>query len=112
MEGQSFSAQPLFYIHGNRANLIDDKLPELGLTFRLNKIIPEENKVELHVAQSDPEPDFVVMTAIVFPYINLLWMGITMTILGFVISMVRTLQKGRSVKKTITQRPVSEKVMP
>jgi cytochrome c-type biogenesis protein CcmF len=112
MEGQSFSAQPLFYIHGNRANLIDDKLPELGLTFRLNKIIPEENKVELHVAQSDPEPDFVVMTAIVFPYINLLWMGITITILGFVISMVRTLQKGRSVKKTITQRPVSEKVMP
>lgn len=96
LDGQSYAAQPLFFIQGNRASLIEDKLPELGLTFRLNKIIPEENKIVLDIAEAKPQPDFIVMTAIVFPYINLLWSGLIITILGFVISMVRIWQKKKT----------------
>lgn len=98
LDGQSYSAQPIFFIHGDRATLIDDELPALGLTFRLNKIIPEENQIDLQIAEEEVQPDFIVMTAIVFPYINVLWLGIVVTILGFVISLVRNLQKRRSSK--------------
>lgn len=98
LEGQSYTAQPIFFIHGDRATLIDDELPELGLTFRLNKIIPEENKVDLQIAQEEPKPDFIVMTAIVFPYINVLWLGIVITILGFIISIIRIWQKKHATK--------------
>ena len=101
LDGQSYSAQPLFYIHGDRATLVDDELPELGLTFRLNKIIPDENKIDLQIAEVEVQPDFIVMTAIVFPYINVLWLGIIVTILGFVISLVRNLQKKRSSKPVL-----------
>ncbi|MBK9732019.1 MAG: cytochrome c biogenesis protein CcsA [Chitinophagaceae bacterium] len=105
LDGQSFTAKPLFYIRGERATLIDDELPEMGLTFRLNKIIPEENKVDLQIAEEEVQPDFIVMTAIVFPYINLLWLGIVVTILGFLISLVRIWQKKFKSKREVISSP-------
>lgn len=99
LNGQNYTAKPIFYIHKDRATLIDDELPELGLTFRLNKIIPEENKVDLQVAEEAVQPDFIVMTAIIFPYINLLWIGVVITILGFLISLFRIWQKKYLSKK-------------
>ncbi len=101
LDGQSYAAQPLFFIRGDRATLVDDELPELGLTFRLNKIIPEENKIDLQIAEVEAQPDFIVMTAIVFPFINVLWLGIVVTILGFVISLIRNLQKKRSTRPVV-----------
>lgn len=101
LNGQQYTAKPIFYIHNDRATLIDDELPELGLTFRLNKIIPEENKVDLQVAEEAVQPDFIVMTAIIFPYINLLWLGVIITILGFLISLFRIWQKKYLSGKTI-----------
>lgn len=95
LDGQTFTAQPVFFIQGDRASLVDDELPDLGLTFRLNKIIPEENKVELQIAEQQVQPDFIVMTAIIFPYINLLWLGVVITIFGFLISLIRIWQKNR-----------------
>ena len=73
----------------------------VGHLFFLNKIIPEENKIDLQIAEVEVQPDFIVMTAIVFPYINILWLGIIVTILGFVISLVRNLQKKRSSKPVL-----------
>ncbi|MBA3648143.1 MAG: cytochrome c biogenesis protein CcsA [Chitinophagales bacterium] len=113
LKGETYTAQPIFYIHESRASLIDDNIDDLGLTFRLNKIIPEENKIDLQVAEENPKKDFIVMTAIVFPFINVLWLGTMFTILGFVISLIRIWQKKR-LKTTIadeTATQISQKVL-
>jgi len=93
MDGKFFSAKPIYAIHENRGYSYDDVLNELGLTFRLTEIIPDHQQVILSIAEKKPEKDFIVMTAIVFPFINLLWLGVVITISGFIISIVRIWQK-------------------
>ncbi|MEI7803030.1 MAG: cytochrome c biogenesis protein CcsA, partial [Bacteroidota bacterium] len=93
MEGKDYMAEPLYLIHDGMAKSINDKVSELGLIFRLKKILPEQNKVEIDVAEVKPEQDYIVMKAIVFPFINLVWLGTIMTVFGFLISLFRIFQK-------------------
>ncbi len=95
MDGKSYEAKPIYFIHELHGFYYDDVIDELGLTFRLTKIMPEEKKVILSVAEEKPKDDWIVLTAIVFPFINLLWLGTLITITGFIISMVRIWQKKR-----------------
>jgi cytochrome c-type biogenesis protein CcmF len=39
------------------------------------------------IRQTNPEDDFIVLKALVFPYINVLWLGIVVMVFGFFISM-------------------------
>ena len=65
------------------------EVPSLGVKFRIEKILIEENKFAIGVAQRDSGSDFIVMKAIVFPWINLLWIGILIMTAGFIISIRR-----------------------
>ena len=50
---------------------------------RLDKILPDKNAAQLMIKQSNPMDDYVVMKALVFPFINVLWLGIVVMVLGF-----------------------------
>ena len=50
----------------------------------------------------EAEKDYIIMKAIVFPQINLLWLGTVITIGGFLISLVRIWQKRRNKKQSVT----------
>jgi cytochrome c-type biogenesis protein CcmF len=95
MDGKKFSANPIFFVHSNRVSFIDDPLPELGLTFRLQNINPETAEVSIGISEVPPKTDYIVMQAIIFPLINLLWLGLLITTLGFFISIFRIIQKKR-----------------
>jgi cytochrome c-type biogenesis protein CcmF len=95
LDGKQYAAAPLYYIHDYRAFFYDDEINELGLTLRLSSIQPETQSIVLSVAERKPEKDFIVLTAIVFPFINLVWLGTVLTIAGFIISIVRIWQKKR-----------------
>jgi cytochrome c-type biogenesis protein CcmF len=93
LDGNAFEAKPIYLIREYRAYFYDDELSDLGLTFRLAQIMPDTHDIVLSIAEKKPEKDFIVMTAIVFPFINLLWLGALITITGFLISIVRIWQK-------------------
>ena len=93
-----YHPQPIFFIHNSEVSLIDDKVNDLGLTVRLVKIDPETKKITLDVAMQKPMPDYIIMKAIMFPQINLVWLGAILVIVGFFISLVRTIRKNLSVK--------------
>ncbi len=65
LDGKSYEARPLYYIHDYRGFYFDDVIKELGLTLRLNNILPENQSIVLSVAETKPEKDFIVLTAIV-----------------------------------------------
>lgn len=100
LDGNTYEAKPIYYIREYRGYFYDDELPELGLTFRLGQIVPETHAIVLSIGEKEPEKDFIVMTAIVFPFINLLWLGALITITGFLISMVRIWQKRKKISTT------------
>ena len=87
---KSYTAAPVFMIKNNAIFDIADKIDELGLKFRFTKIIPEKDQFELVVMQKPAETGgWIVMKAIMFPYINLLWGGAILMVIGFLLSIFR-----------------------
>jgi cytochrome c-type biogenesis protein CcmF len=99
---------PLYIIRDNKQFSIKDYIPELGIHLRFNKIDPatevmsfaiaEEvrnlSSVNLRVAANVPRSDLIVIESIVFPGMNLVWLGTCMSLLGLLMSMfVRLKQK-------------------
>ncbi len=99
---------PLYIIRDNKQFSIKDYIPELGVHLRFNKIDPatevmtfaiaEEarnlSSVKLRVADNVPRSDLIVIESIVFPAMNLVWLGTCMSLLGLLLSMfVRLKQK-------------------
>ena len=60
---------------------------ELGIKVSLENILPEQNKFVFKVNQY--QKDYVVMKAIVKPYINVLWIGTIIMLMGFTVAIFR-----------------------
>lgn len=86
MDGKVAEAQPVYIIKGNEASTITDTLRALGLQVSINHINPQEESVEFNIKQRSQQDDYIVMKAMVFPYIGVLWIGIIVMFIGFVIS--------------------------
>ena len=72
------------------------ELKETGVILSLNKIIPEENKYEISVREKNRvKKDFMVMKAIQFPMINILWIGCLLFMIGSIIAMINRMQANK-----------------
>ena len=76
-------AVPIYMVQGEKASSLDAELPEFGLKFQISGIDRESNKPILKVWRQAPEEQaFILIQAIVFPMINLLWVGCILMALG------------------------------
>lgn len=76
-------AEPVFIIKGQASYTKEAAIDELGLRFSFNKVIPAENKFEIGLAEKkNNSREFIIMKAIVFPGINILWTGAILMIIG------------------------------
>lgn len=92
LEGAKFSAEPIFVIdtkNNNSVSTIPSSVEEAGLTFNVLKINPETKKFSISVREKEKPLDFIIMKAIVFPYISLVWLGGIITFLGTLFSAYR-----------------------
>jgi cytochrome c-type biogenesis protein CcmF len=100
VDGKINTIQPILYFRGNTLNYIDDTTASsIGAIVRLANILPQEDKVSISVKEIEEAKPFVVLKAIVFPQINLVWIGTILMVLGFLLSMWRSITK----KKAATQ---------
>ncbi len=79
--------EPTFIIRNNQIGKLPVIDTELGLKVSLENILPEQNKFVFKVNQY--QKDYVVMKAIVKPYINVLWIGTLIMLLGFTVAIYR-----------------------
>ncbi len=111
IEGDTaLSAEPLFVIRDGQTMNLKDEIRPLGLHFRFVKVDPVKQSITLmaayqdpgqivwplEVAENVPRTDFIVLQAIVFPGINLFWLGSLMMLLGLALAMLhrrRTMYK-------------------
>ena len=83
LEGLAYEAQPIMIIRGNNLFSIDSEIEALGLKFGFAGIDPDTEKLKILLSEKNKNSgDFVIMQAIVFPYINVLWIGIIIMVLG------------------------------
>jgi len=88
--GRTYEAMPVYLIKNGSVFDFARKVDDAGLKLRFTKIIPDKNKVEITVYdQPESKRPYIVMRAIEFPYINFLWSGTVIMVIGFLLSIFR-----------------------
>ena len=96
----TYTAEPVYIISGNQIETIDDTVSNAGLKFTFSKIDPKSHKLDIVIAEGKPKAkDYIVMEAIIFPYINVLWFGCLIMILGTTLAIRQRIIKSREAKK-------------
>ncbi|MCL6523885.1 MAG: cytochrome c biogenesis protein CcsA [Thermoflavifilum sp.] len=91
--GHSYRADPIYYLRGNEQGAIDDTISSLQLYLHFAGIDPQAKKILLAIKQIPPKDHFIVLKAYVFPFINMVWLGVAVTILGFLISLIHRIRQ-------------------
>jgi cytochrome c-type biogenesis protein CcmF len=91
LDGLVKELDPIFILREKKyTTYMEDTLQSMGVYVRfasLNVKSKDSVTVDIMVRQTDPKDDFIVLKALVFPYINVLWLGIIVMVFGFFISL-------------------------
>jgi len=93
-----YIAEPIYYIRENIVNSIPAEVPEMGLTINFTSVDPQTGKATFEVIEQEKIPEYIVMKAIVFPFINVLWLGCIMMVVGFWMSVWRRYSELKRLK--------------
>ena len=94
INSQTYHAVPLYIIKGNYLMPEDASVDALGLKFAFTKINTENGKIDITLLEKKANnKDFIIMKAIIFPAINVLWLGCVIMIIGTVLAIVQRLKK-------------------
>lgn len=103
--GKTFTSVPIYYLRDSSYQYsVDDTIPSLALYIRFDKVLPEQRKIQLLVKQSDVVNDYIVMKAYVFPFINIVWLGTIVMIIGFLISIRKRIGERRKGAAPVGKR--------
>ncbi len=105
-DGRTGTASPVYLIRDSRPFSLKDEAPALGLHFRFESIDPQtatmtiaaaqaaetQREIPVEIAENAPRSDYIVLEAIVFPGINLVWLGSLLMLFGLALSMWRRLR--------------------
>jgi cytochrome c-type biogenesis protein CcmF len=80
-------ASTLYLIRNQSGIGSTTELKDLGIVVRFDKIDGFKQKIHLSIGETEPKKDFIVLSAIVFPGINLVWVGSIMMMFGLLIAM-------------------------
>ncbi|MCU0335373.1 MAG: cytochrome c assembly protein, partial [Chitinophagaceae bacterium] len=100
-DGRLYSAKPAFRIKDNQLSPLPDTVMSQSLVLLLRK--PgnlERREVDMAIKESSAILDFVTLKAYEFPAINVLWAGIIIMVIGFVMSIV---QRVRLLRRSTAQ---------
>jgi cytochrome c-type biogenesis protein CcmF len=96
---ESYAANPLYIIRDNSVQPLASKVDALGLQFMFWKIDPETGEVQISLQEKKSNVrDFIVMQAMIFPFINILWMGCIIMVIGTLLAIIERIKKGRVAK--------------
>lgn len=84
---RDYTAQPLYVIKDQMAGRIPDVVNDLAIRLSILKIDPESNSFTLGI--NTTQKDWVILEAVEKPWINILWLGTAILVLGFGIAIKR-----------------------
>ncbi|HVA98305.1 MAG TPA: hypothetical protein VNG53_05370, partial [Bacteroidia bacterium] len=94
-----YYAEPLYIIKNGYLQVSDDTVQKLGLKFRFVNVNTETGKIDISISEKKSvAKDYIVMTAIIFPFINILWIGCIIMVIGTIIA-IRARLKSNKQKK-------------
>ncbi len=100
MKGNQFTIRPVFSVNplNGKISNIPDLVDDLGLKFVFEKIQTEDFSFKILVYEKRSNfRDFIVMKAVVFPGINILWVGCVLMFIGTIISFWHRFKEAQKV---------------
>ncbi len=95
--GAAHELAPIYIVKNKEyVSYIEDTVRDMDLYTRLGNIIVKSQDsayAEIMVRQTNPLDDFIVLKALVFPYINTLWAGVIIMVFGFFVSLGKLLAR-------------------
>lgn len=89
-EGKRYSATPGVALKGNDLRSITDTVLSQSLIVKFNKVIDQkEGKLEIGIKETGSITDLLTLKVYEFPMINMLWLGILVMVVGFVLSIIQ-----------------------
>ena len=80
---KKYEATPVYVIHNNAVQPIASNIDELGLQFMFWQIDPEKGNIQISLQEKKSNVrDYIVMQAMIFPCINILWIGCIVMAIG------------------------------
>jgi cytochrome c-type biogenesis protein CcmF len=103
VNGKVFYAKPKYILKENSVLPDNAELNELGLKFIFWKINPNEGSIEIQMSEKvNNSKDFIVLEAYMFPFINVLWLGCLIMVIGTVIAILERRRVNKIVKDSST----------
>ncbi|MFN8295421.1 MAG: cytochrome c biogenesis protein CcsA [Chitinophagales bacterium] len=91
----TYTIEPVYLVREVVATSIPARVEKNNVSFSVIKILPEENKMQILVEQKLNK--FIIMKAIKFPYINVLWLGCFVMVFGILLSMLRRKEENQVI---------------
>jgi cytochrome c-type biogenesis protein CcmF len=89
INGKVYRATPKYILKQNMVLPDEFVLDELGLKFIFWKINPNEGSVEIQMSEKvSNTKEFVVLEAYMFPFINVLWLGCLVMVIGTIVAII------------------------
>jgi cytochrome c-type biogenesis protein CcmF len=85
---QKLVAQPVYQLKNQQSRIIYDTLFSQGLAVGLTRVIDAQH-LEISVKESARMTPYVALKVVKFPFINLLWIGTVVMVIGSVMSILR-----------------------
>jgi len=94
MSQKQTTVVPVFGVRGNTTFVIPVEAKAEGMKFEFTSLNPENGKIKLTVLEKqNRKNDFIVMKAIIFPMINLLWTGCIVMVIGTCMAIAARIRK-------------------
>ena len=98
MLNKKFSTQAIYGIQNNGVVSYPGIVEEAALQIRFVGVDPKTGRIAIETADKDMSNEFIIMKAIEFPWINLVWGGTIIMIVGFMFAIFRRVKEFRRHK--------------
>lgn len=88
--GNDYTFKPTYIVRNNRVRHRDAINEEIGIKIRFSDVMQQANTIQIEIHEEFT--DYVVVKIVVFPYINLMWLGVFIMFGGFGISLFKNLR--------------------
>lgn len=99
LKGEAGELKPVYSITEDAfQNSKEDTLRSFNVYAKFVKVNPVDGSIDLLIKQRDPKDDYIVLKAFIFPYINVVWLGIIVMFVGFILTAINKILKKETVK--------------
>ncbi|MBV9987489.1 MAG: cytochrome c assembly protein, partial [Chitinophagaceae bacterium] len=93
-DGRRYPARPGLALQGQHLRYLTDTVAAQSLVLRFNKVLDQNTgKLELGVKESAAITDLITLKVYEFPMINILWLGVVLMVVGFVMSIIQRVKR-------------------